>query len=134
MGFLIVSLNVAVQAATRNQDTARAAAMYLFTRPLGGCMGIALGGTVFQNVLVSSLVNADLPADIARHATGYVEVIKGLPAESEYKQAVIGAYVEAFRGVYEILTALSFVGGLSSLLIDFHSLDRELDSNHVLRP
>jgi hypothetical protein len=131
-GFLIVSLNTAVQATARSQDTACATAMYLFTRVLGTCIGIALGGTVFQNALFSSLANAHLPTDIAQDAVGYVKVINGLPAGSEHRRAVIRAYVEAFHRLYEVLTAMSFVGGLSGLLIDPQSLDKVLDSEHTL--
>src|SRR4051812_32463292 len=51
-GMLLTSINVGIQAISRVEDAGRAAAMYAFMRTLGMSIGVAIGGTAFQNVMV----------------------------------------------------------------------------------
>lgn len=71
-GMLLTSVNVGVQAVSRVEDAARAAAMYAFMRTLGQSIGVALGGTVFQNFMIRELDELGLPRDIAHNSEAFV--------------------------------------------------------------
>ena len=60
-GLLLSSLNFAVQAIASSPDVAYAAAMYAFLRTVGMALSVAIGGTVFQNVLAQSSRMLDYP-------------------------------------------------------------------------
>jgi MFS family permease len=132
-GVLLCALNVTVQAICSPQDAAFAAAIYTFMRGLGICMGVAIGGTIFQNALASSLSAARLPGKIAQDAAGYMVKLKALPANSPLRQGLLEAYATAFQRVFQVMTGIGSVGGLLSLLIRHYSMDKGLDSGHVLR-
>jgi predicted MFS family arabinose efflux permease len=131
-GLLLNALNVSVQAIASTEDVAYATAMYTFLRSFGMCLGVAIGGVVFQNVLSRSLMDRGLSSDIAQNATRYLAVLKAMP-ESKNKHDILEAYAEAFRGLFTVLTGISGVGLLAALLIGRHTMDKELASEHVLR-
>jgi hypothetical protein len=131
-GLLLSSLNFTVQAIASTQDVAYAAALYAFVRGVGLCLGVAVGGTVFQNFLAHYLAESGLPKSIADDAEGFVATLKTLP-DSKYKDDLLIAYARAFKVLFEVLTGLSGVGGLASLAIGSHGMDKALDSQHVMR-
>ena len=134
-GFLLSALGVAAQAAADPKDAAHAVAMYTFMRTLGMVIGVAIGGSIFQNRLPGYLENAGVPIaaamDILQNADGYVTVLQTMPKASSYRQAIVEAYAQALRVVFGVLTGISAWGGLVSLAIRHHNMDRELDSEHV---
>lgn len=110
-----------------------AAAMYTFTRTFGMCIGVAIGGAVFQNQLKKHLVDQGLLTSVATDAEGFVVNLKALAKTSPQYQNYTLAYAKSFENVFEVLTALAGLAGLLSLLIKEFSMDKELDSEHVLR-
>ncbi|KAL9042005.1 MAG: hypothetical protein Q9180_000901 [Flavoplaca navasiana] len=132
-GLILMSLNFSVQAMAHTQNVAYAAAMYTFTRTFGMCIGVAVGGTVFQNELKKQLDDLQLPTAVAKDAEKFVATLKALPQASEEYQYYILAYAESFKVVFVVLTALTGLAGLLSLLIKEHTMDRVLDSEHTLR-
>ncbi|KFY24241.1 hypothetical protein V493_05366 [Pseudogymnoascus sp. VKM F-4281 (FW-2241)] len=132
-GLLLSSLSFTVQAIASSQDVAYAAVLYAFVRGVGFCLGVALGGTVFQNFLARYLDMAGLPKSIASDAEGFVAVLKDLPG-SQYKNDLLWAYATAFKSLFAILTGLSALGGMASLTISSHAMNKALDSEHMLRP
>lgn len=136
-GFLLGSMGIAAQAAAGPKDAAYATAMYAFVRTLGMVIGVAIGGAIFQNRLPRYLENASVPmasaVDIVQNADGYVTVLQQMPKGSPSRQAIVEGYAEALRVVFGVLTGISALGGLASLAIRHHTLDRELDSEHVFR-
>lgn len=131
-GLLLSSLNFTVQAIARTQDVAYAAALYAFLRGVGLCLGVAIGGTIFQNFLSRYLVQAGLQTAIAENAEAFIATLKALPA-SEYKKNLLGAFAKAFRGLFAILSGISAVGGFVSLAVGKHGMDKPMDSEHVLQ-
>jgi hypothetical protein len=131
-GLLLNSLNFTVQANARTHDVAYAAAMYAFLRSIGMAIGVALGGAVFQNMMQRELANENIPTDIAKNAEAYIATLITLSATSPLKRGVLRAYVKGFQGVFEVMTAISGLGLISSLLIASRPLDEALDSDHVL--
>ena len=74
-GMLLTSLNIAIQAVSNDEDAGRAAAMYAFMRSLGMSIGVAVGGSVFQNVMINKLAELGLPEAIAHNSEAYVEMM-----------------------------------------------------------
>ena len=136
-GLVLMSLNFCVQALADTKDVAYAAAMYTFLRTFGMCVGVAVGGTVFQNRLLHHLVASPMhlpnPESVARDAEGFIAVLKALPVGSGERRGYEEAYAESFRNVFEVLTGVAALGGLASVFIGHASMDRELDSEHVLQ-
>lgn len=132
-GLLLSGMVICAQAISHTRDVAYAAAMYSFARTFGFCVGVAIGGAVFSNQLPKKLAEAGLPSAIATDATSYVVQLAGASISSEYRARVAGAYAQALRTVFEVLTGISACGGIISLAITPHTMDKPLDSEHVLR-
>jgi len=131
-GLLMISLSAASQATSHARDAAYASSMYAFMRSLGLCFGVSIGGTAFQNFLARRLAEQSLPTDIARNAEAFAVVLRAMPA-SEEKTAILEAYAWAFRMLFAVLTGISGVGVVIALAVGQYSLDKELESEHVLR-
>lgn len=131
-GLILMSLNFSVQAMADTQNVAYAAAMYTFTRTFGMCIGVAVGGAVFQNELKKHLGELHLPTEVANDAQSFVASLRALPKASVEYQSYILAYANSFKVVFEVLTALAGLAALLSLLIKEYTMDKELDSEHVL--
>jgi hypothetical protein len=131
-GMIICTLTYTIQVITSNNDGPYALAMYTSIRTFGMCIGIAVGGTAFQNFLKAYLGEAGLPTGIAQNAEGYVQELLAYPVGSAYRIEVISLYARAFRSTFELFTGISVVGGFAGLLIKSHSMDRSLESEHVL--
>ena len=106
-------------------------------RTLGMVIGVAIGGSGFQNRLPGYLENAGVPiasaVEVVQNADGYVTILQTMPKASSYRQAIVGAYAQALRVVFRVLTGISAFGGLVSLAMRHHDMDLELDSEHVFR-
>lgn len=74
-GMLLTSVNVGIQAVSHVEDAGRAAAMYAFMRTLGMSIGVAIGGTVFQNVMSNKLDELGLPDSIAHNSEAFVKTM-----------------------------------------------------------
>jgi MFS family permease len=131
-GFILSSGSLATQAIAREEDVAYAAAMYTFLRSFGMCLGVAIGGAVFQNVLSHSLDKRGLPVSIAPNATAFLTTLKAMP-RSEYKLQIIEAYAESFRALFTALTAFTALGLVAGLAIGRHTMDKKLSSRHSLQ-
>jgi MFS family permease len=132
-GLLLMSINVAVQAMSEIKHVADAVAMYAFTRAFGMCIGVAIGGTVFQNRLSEHLSDRRLPTAMAKNAEGFSKTLKDLPKSSTEYQAYISAYTEGFQNVFQVLTAVAGLAGLLSLFIKRYNMDKNLGSEHILQ-
>lgn len=130
-GMLLSSLNYTIQAISSSQDVAYAAALYAFVRGVGLCLGVAIGGTVFQNLLARYLSDKGLPKSISNDAEEFVSTLITLP-NSAYRDDLLGSYTKAFQVLFAILTGLSAVAGIVSSTIKTHSIDKVLDSEHVV--
>lgn len=71
-GLLLIKHSIAVQASCETKDIAYASSTYSFCRSLGPCLGVALGWTIFQNLLRQRLEHLELPIAIASDGEGFV--------------------------------------------------------------
>ena len=131
-GALLVGHNFAVQALATVEDVASVTALFAFMRGLGLCLGVVIGGAVFQNRLATYLSDAGLPTIIATTAESYISELVSLPATSAHRIAVTQAYSKAFQSLFEIITGISGLGFVLSFTVRSASLDKILISAHEL--
>jgi Major Facilitator Superfamily len=132
-GLVLMSLNFCIQALADSRDVGYAAAMYTFLRTFGMCIGVAIGGTVFQNRLASHLADLKLPTEVAKNAEAFVSTLKSLPLQSTQRMAYTAAYGSSFKNMFEVLVGIASLGGILSLFIGHASMDKPLDSEHVFK-
>jgi MFS family permease len=125
------SQNYATQAMCRNGDEGSAAAMYAFLRSWGTALGVGLGGSIFQNVVKTKLIEFGLPTEIASHAEAFIVILHSMP-DSPTKTLILEAYVHGFHGVYGCFCAIAGIAGIVSLFIKHYDMDKELLSEHEL--
>lgn len=130
-GMLATGLMFAIQAATPAVDQAYAVSLFTFFRAAGQCIGVAVGGTIFQNSIKYQIQNhasiAPQADEWSKDATQVVEILKLMP-EGLQKVDLIQSYADALKHVWMLACALSGVGLLASLWTQHFSLDVVLDT------
>ena len=132
-GLLLIAHSVAVQAACKPEDAGHASSMYSFSRSFGLCLGVIVGGTIFQNFFRMRLEHLGLPAEYAGNAEGLIPVLHSMSGALATKLELQQAYAWAFRRMFATLTGVSALGLVISVLVGNHTLDILLDSKHKLR-
>ncbi|KAK1976438.1 major facilitator superfamily transporter [Colletotrichum cereale] len=132
-GMVLTSVNVGIQAISSVQDCGRAACMYAFMRTLGMSVGVAVGGTTFQNIMAGRLRELGLPDTIAHDAEAFANKMAAMAPDDAVRAGAVSAYVNGFKGVFMVMTAAAIWGLLSSLVIRKHSMDKTLESNFTLQ-
>lgn len=128
-GMLISAHNFAVQAIAEIQDVAWASAIFTFTRSVGLCLGVAIGGTVLQTRLQHTLEIRGLPVSIADDAEAFIFELIAMPQGDPTRVAITAAYAESFTFLFQILTGISGAAMLLCFTITGnHSLDKDLPS------
>lgn len=128
-GVLFIAHSIASQAACDQKDAAHAMAMYSFSRSLGLCFGVALGGAIFQNFLRGH----DLPIEIAKDWEAYAYFLRGME-DTLMRKKIIEAYAWSFQKLFTTMCGISGVGMIVALtLIKGHTLNRTLESEHILQ-
>ena len=94
-GIVLTTVNFAIQSIARTKDCALAASIYAFFRTLGMTICVAVGGTVFENMMSDKLAQLSLPTDIARQAKCFIAKLKTYsrddPSRSAFLQHAIMA-------------------------------------------
>ena len=86
---ILSTLTYTIQVVSSDEDGPYALAMYTSIRTFGMCVGVAVGGTAFQNLLAKYLGESGLDESIARDAEQYVKVLLGMPETDETRQMVV---------------------------------------------
>ncbi|KAK4918943.1 hypothetical protein LTR49_013415 [Elasticomyces elasticus] len=120
LGMLIPSLTFAVQAAVPNKDQAY-------------CVGVAIGGAIFQNSMKREISRH---ASIAEHASEWsaeasslVQVIKHME-HGVARDDLLESFANALIVVWMVMVALSAVALILSLGTQHYDLDRPLETDH----
>lgn len=85
LGFLFTSLLYQVQSAAKPKDVSFAAALFSFFRAFGQAVGVAIGGSIFQNQMkknLASTVLAGQASELAKDAAALVQIIHQTKDES----------------------------------------------------
>ena len=132
-GMLYPSLTFAIQAATPNKDQAYGVSLFTFFRAAGQAVGVAVGGTLFQNSIKKQILKhpsiATHAAEWAADSTGLVEIIKAMP-QSVAKTDLIQSYADALKIIWIVMCALSAVALVTSFWIQHFDLNKELETDH----
>ncbi len=135
LGILFPALQFQVQAASTNEDMAFTVAMFTFFRSFGQALGVAIGGVIFQNEMVSNLkeypLYASRASELAKDAAALVQTIRHTPAGRD-KQDLQTAYTDSLRTVYIFLCALAGVALLSTFLIKAYDINVALETQQGL--
>ena len=131
-GLILNAQNFATQAIALPKDEASAAAMYAFLRSLGAALGVGIGGSVFQNIMMIKLRQYGLPVTIARDAEGWINQVWTMPIGSPLHVQLIDAYVYGIRGTFGLFCGMAGLAGLASLFIKHFDMNKQLDSEHKL--
>lgn len=136
MGILFPAMAFAVQASTKNEDLAFAVAMFSFLRAFGQAVGVAVGGTVFQNQVRKKLLVYPLLAskaeEYSRDSSSLVQIIKQMPEGLE-KMQLRQSYADALKIVWVTMCAMSAVALILSLWTKEHDLNRPLETEQGFR-
>ncbi|KAI4218059.1 MAG: hypothetical protein L6R36_009145 [Xanthoria steineri] len=118
MGMLFPSMAFAIQASQTNEDLAFAIAMFSFFRAFGQTLGVAVGGTVFQNQMKSKLLAypalASKAGEYSKDASGLVQIIKSMQDDA-MKQNLQHAYADSLKVVWATMCGLGAAGLILSL-------------------
>ncbi len=139
LGILYPAMSFSIQASASNADLPFAAAMFSFFRAFGQAIGVAVGGSVFQNSIKRNLQTyATLrphAEEFSRDASALVEYIKHMsPDQAREKAKIVQAYVGALRTVWIVMCALAaFTLVLSCLFTQGLSLERELETEQAFK-
>jgi hypothetical protein len=131
-GFVLTSLNFAIQAHAADSHNGTAAGMYTFFRSLGMCLGVAVAGTFFQNRLRGHLVERLLPGSVANSAPEFALKLWQSGWDPTEKESYIIAFTHSFKDLWLFFMAVAILALVLSLLIQHATLDRELHSDHTL--
>lgn len=115
-GLLLTSITAVCQAMADTNDVSFATALYTFSRILGMCIGVAIGGAAFQNKITTAPMDRKLPAAIAEEATVFVYEVKAMPMGPK-KELFLEAYADGFKGVFIVFTAIAGIAWLAGLLV-----------------
>lgn len=128
-GVLFPSMAFSIQAAVDVQHIAVAVAFFSFFRGLGQGLGIAVGGSIFQNQIKQKIMNYPLLAPLAgqysQDATALVGIIRNMPL-GEARDQLMQAYADSLKIVWVVMCALAAVAGFASIFISHYSMDQVL--------
>lgn len=129
MGMLFTSMAMAVFAASKPVDVAYAASFFTFTRTFGNCVGVAVGGAIFQNQIKINLKDYPLLTAMAdqysENSAALVEIIKIMP-KSPMRDQLIQSYADSLKVVWATMSALSGIAFLCNFGIKAYTLKQAL--------
>ncbi|KAL8785591.1 MAG: hypothetical protein Q9195_008577 [Heterodermia aff. obscurata] len=132
-GMLFAGMAFAIQASASNKDLAFAVAMFSFFRAFGQALGVAVGGSVFQNQIKTRLERypalASNAESYSRDAAALVQVIKDFPREgADAKGELVQAYADALKVVWGTMAGLAAVAMVASVWTVGLDMDRPLET------
>lgn len=123
-GCILNAQNMASQALCHKEDQAIAAAMYAFVRQFGMALGVGVGGSAFQNIMMLKLEDTGLGPAGTHGSRHDISAILSAAGDAELRSKILDAYVYGLRGVYGLYVGVSGLALLMSLFIKGVSMDR----------
>ncbi|CAG8364604.1 unnamed protein product [Penicillium salamii] len=125
-GSLFTSTNLAIQANKESHEMSHALGFFAFFRTLGQSIGVAIGGTTFDNIFRQKMQEnpalTALTKELGTGAASLVQSMKGIPEDDPRKPELIQVYANALRMVWPVLCACSGVALLASIFVKRYSL------------
>lgn len=122
-GLLLNGHAAAITASCASEHAAYAINMYAFMRSFGLCLGVIIGGTVFQNFFRTHLERNGLSVDIAANFEGFILKLQSFPATESQRLEFQNGYAWALRMLFATSTGISVVGLLLSFAICGYTMD-----------
>ncbi|KAJ5951915.1 uncharacterized protein N7479_010328 [Penicillium vulpinum] len=119
-GLLLSSYNVRIQNLPKDEDSSLSTlptTMAYYMQAWGMAVAVPVGGVVLLNVFGNGLANVGLNRDIVNSANGYLILMKDVSMSSKQKEAVTILSVAAFQAVWDLITGVAIVGGISSAFL-----------------
>jgi hypothetical protein len=116
-GLLLASYNVRIQNLPRDGDCSLSAlptTMSYYMRAWGMAVAIPVGGVVLLNFFGNGFANVDLDRDMVNTANGYLILMKDVSMTSQQRETITIVSVAAFQAVWDLITAVAILGGISS--------------------
>ncbi|KAF1960648.1 MFS general substrate transporter [Byssothecium circinans] len=132
-GMIVTSINVAVQAISKVEDSAMASCLYAFMRSLGMPLGVAISGTVFTNAMSGKLASYNLPETIAHDSERYIYVLRTMAADDEKRTLILESYLHGFRAVFMLMMSVAASALVASLFIQGFNMNKKLHSQFTTR-
>jgi uncharacterized protein YneF (UPF0154 family) len=130
-GVLFSAMALAVQAASTNENMDYAVTLFSFFRGLGQTVGVAIGGTIFQNQMKKEILKRPLIAAnatrYAQDASALVPILKAMP-NGPVKLQLQEAYVDANKMIWIVICALAGAAFIASWWTEALPLDRDLET------
>jgi hypothetical protein len=127
LGLLFPGMAFSIQAAVDPLYIASGVAFFSFFRAFGQTIGIAVGGTIFQNQIRQKILAYPLLAPMAdeysQDATSLVRIIQSM-ADGDAKVQLIQAYADALKIIWVVMAALAGVAMIASFFTKGYSLDQ----------
>ncbi|KAL8681655.1 MAG: hypothetical protein Q9186_002252 [Xanthomendoza sp. 1 TL-2023] len=131
MGMLFPSMAFAIQASSTNADLAFAIAMFSFFRAFGQAIGVAVGGTIFQNQVKTKLLSypalASKADEYSKDASRLVQIIKAMQ-DGIVKEDLKHAYADSLKVVWATMCGLAGVGLILSLWTKGLDMNKPLET------
>jgi hypothetical protein len=126
-GILFPAMAFSIQSSIDIKDIAFGTAFYSFFRSFGQALGIAVGGTIFQNQIKKHILTYPLLAPQAQaysqDATALVDIIQGMQ-EGPVRDQLMQAYADSLKTIWIVMCALAAVAGFSSIFVAENSMDQ----------
>jgi len=129
LGVLFPAIALGIQASAPPTETAMAATLGTFFRFLGQTIGVAIGGTIFQNEMIRHLKSIpSLSSKASYYALNSVELVEQLrvmPHDSLEAVQLRHAFADSYQTIWEVMCALSGFALIASFFVVEYSLNQE---------
>ncbi|KAH8799927.1 major facilitator superfamily domain-containing protein [Hyaloscypha sp. PMI_1271] len=131
-GILFAGMGIAIPSSAAAIDSAYAVAFFSFFRAFGQGVGVAIGGTIFQNMVQKKLqaypLLAPFAAEYSKDAAGLVQVIKAMQPGLA-KTQLIQAYADSIKVIWVTMCGLAAVAMLTCFFVKEYSMDIQLETD-----
>ena len=125
-GSLFTSTNLSIQANKSPDEMSHALGFFSFFRTLGQSIGVAIGGTTFDNLFSRKLRDnpslGALAKELGTGAAALVQSLKGVPDNDSRKPQLIQAYANSLRVIWLVLCGCAGIALLASFIVKRYSL------------
>jgi hypothetical protein len=119
-GLLVSSYNVRIQNLPKEEGGSISilpTTMSYYMRAWGMAVAVPVGGVVLLNFFGHGLASVGLSRELVNSANGYLILMKEMSMTNEQREAVTFASAAAFQVVWEVITGVAVLGGISSAFL-----------------
>jgi len=119
-GLLLSSYNIKIQSIPKQEEASLSTLPVIisnYVRTWGMAMSVPIGGMIFLNLFGRELHLAGLNSELINTAKGYIILMEQVQMSDSNREAIKGAAALALQGVWELITGVAAVGGISSAFL-----------------